>query len=144
MLVVLAPVQRHHHQPFAMAAPRNFVVHRVGERKPQQVDNAVAHQLDIGFSDAFATQMLCRVGSGGQVPLRQLRNTATERLFRKRSHRVVRAQTGFKMGKRNAAINRCQRAGIGGGSIALHQRYIGLLVLQPIAGVLPQVGNSSR
>ena len=110
----------------------------------QFVDDGVADHMDAIGRDTLVQQMLTRARRRREMPASDGGDAATERLLRKRTQRVGRAQPRFDMCEGDAGIARCQGAGIGRGSVALDDDEIGTLRGDLRAHVCPQVAERVR
>ena len=95
------------------------------ERVQQRVDHRVAGDVDARGVDAFAQQVVARLGGRREVQVGNHGGEPAVHFLRPGRVDVAGAQSGFDVADGDFGIERGQRGGEGGGRVALHQHAVG-------------------
>ncbi len=131
---ILPPVAGDQDQPLRRIRARQVPVDRRGagrvgvqdaDRIQQRVDHRVAGDHDARGVDAFAQQVVARLGGRREVQVGEHGGEPAVHFLRPGGVDVAGAQSGFDVADGDFGVERGQRGGEGRGRVALHQHAVG-------------------
>ena len=95
-----------------------------GQGGQQRVDDGVARDVDPVRRHALTAEVVCRVGGGAEMPAGEHRGHAPVHLLRPGRSHVARAEAGFDVAERHAAMGAGDRGAEHGRGVALHEHGV--------------------